>query len=385
MKLRLIALFVSLALAISALVGVAVAAQSSRVEVPTGTEHVGALVAASEQVVINGTVRGDVIVAGSDVTINGDVHGSVYAAGQTIKINGPVDGGIHAAGSTVEIRNTVGGSLFIAGSKVSTSREAEVRGAVFAAGSDLSLAGNLQDNLYAAGSSVTIEGRVGRDVALAGSQLKLSDEARISGNLKYASDTDLKLPNDDVVSGSVVRSEQRQPTASERFRQRTFDALYWLLANIILAAIAWRLFPQVLRRSVTTFVSNPGTYIGRGLAVFFFVPVVLILGLITVIGIPVVLIGALGYLLAILLAHLFAANFIGGLIWSRTQPKSKPTNHYWQELGATSMGILAIAIVTLVPVFGELIASLVGLLGIALLVGALWPTAQVAKPKRVAS
>ncbi len=99
-----------------------------RVVLPADEVHEGWYFASGDQVIIQGTVNGDVYVAGGMVQVDGIVNGDLLAAGGAVVINGRVSDDVRAAGGNVECNGSVGKNVTVAGGNVRLSRGAEVGG-----------------------------------------------------------------------------------------------------------------------------------------------------------------------------------------------------------------------------------------------------------------
>lgn len=351
--------------------GVARAANlDSKAEVAKDSTYSGLFMRSAESIVIDGTVDGDVIVAGSDVTINGTVNGSVYAAGDTVRITGPVKGNIHAAASEVIYSGRTEGTLFLAGMKVATEASARANNA-FMAGSTVAVAGEYAGSLYAAGSQVEVSAKIRQNASLAGGQIKITDKAQIDGNMKYASDQEATVANDRAVAGSISRVSTPQPSAADRFMARLAETFYWLVANILFAAVVLRFAPKLLLPAEDAFTEQPLNNILKASAFLFLVPIGIVLGLFTIIGIPLMLILGLLYILTLVLAPTAAAHWLGRLVWRLQAKGTEATQRlrlsYGQEVAAAGVGFLIAAIIGLVPVVGGLVSLALFLVGLGIL------------------
>lgn len=342
-------------------------AAESTFTLPKDQTYDGLLAKASEKIVIEGTVNGDLWVAGSDVDIAGVVRGSVYAAGSTVRVRGQIDGNVHALGSSVSVDRTVRGSTYVAGSVVKIEESAEIERATAIAGSELMIKGNLRDRLYAAGSSIVVAGQVGRDVRLAGSDIVLEGAARINGDLRYVSQLDATIPNDKAISGRIIRDTPPDEQRSQDWRQRVYDTLIGLLMSIATAAIVLALWGDELVKRAQLFRQLPIRVFGRGVFFTVLVPIVSILLAITLIGLPIGIILALLYVVILLVAPTASGLLIGLQITQAVHESGKPLS-YVSKLQTTVLGLLVLAIVGFLPVLGPAISLFAFLAGVGVII-----------------
>lgn len=363
----ILSIFVVIAIAVFA-TGVARAA-NSRAELAADQTVNGLYVRAAENISLRGTVNGDVIVAGSTVEIEGTINGSVYAVAERVIVRGVVTGNVHAAGSEVEVAASDAGSVFVAAADVKFGDDLRVQN-LFAAGSDVRTRGEVVQNMYVGGSTVLVDSKVGGDVALAGETITIAGGATIGGNLTYTSQSEATIENDRSIAGSIKRTEPaKEATPAERIVAQLSDMAYWLAANIFIAAIALLMMPKVFLPAEDYFVKKPLNNYFKALAFVVFVPILLILLLFTIIGIPLVFIGGLIYLLVLVLAPTASAHFVGGYVLNQMAAKKANTRprNYMTELGAAALGFFLLAVVGLVPVFGGFLTIAAFFLGVGIL------------------
>lgn len=349
-------------------VGIARAA-NSRVELTADQVINGVYVRAAENISLRGTVNGDVVVAGNTVEIDGVVNGSVYAVAERVVVRGTVTGNVHVAGSEIEVAAHDIGSVFTAAAKVRLGSELQAQN-IFAAGSNVDTGGEIRQNMYLAGSTITIASKVGGDVAAAGETITVTGGAAVGGDFTYTSQSEVMIENDRSITGSIKRTDPaQQTTPTERIVAQLADMAYWLAANIIIAAIVLFCFPKIFLPAENKFMKKPVNNYLKGMAFVIFVPIVLILLLMTIIGIPLTLIGGLAYLLVLLLSPTASAHFVGSFVLDRmaTKASRSRTRNYLTELGAAALGFFLLAIIGLVPVFGGFITVIAFFLGVAIL------------------
>src|SRR3954463_11281193 len=84
----------------------------------------------AKEVVVEGTIKGDLIAFGSSITVDGTVEGDLIAAGQSVKIGGTVDDDARIAGQTLLLGEgaQVGDDLIAAGFSLENEPDSAVGG-----------------------------------------------------------------------------------------------------------------------------------------------------------------------------------------------------------------------------------------------------------------
>jgi predicted acyltransferase (DUF342 family) len=268
---------------------------------------------------VAGTVNGDVICAGQNVTITGTVNGDVICAGQNVHISGNVTGSIRLAGQDVSISGTSGHNVSALGQNVTLESNGRIESDASFASQNVTINGSIGRDLAAAAASVAVYGKIGRNVQSAGTNLSLGSNANIGGNITYTSDNMLTKAGGAQIGGTVTHKlpthKNNQPTHYGAFvRGGLWFALYLLIAGLIAAMVLVLLLPQTFHSATQAAIDHPGRTFLVGLAASILAPIVIIVLLVSIVGIPLGLLALLLWLATMLLAGPFAAYYTGRLL-----------------------------------------------------------------------
>jgi len=347
------------------LTGIARAAQNTST-LAADQVHQGFMARAAEKIVIDGTVQGDVWLAGSEIEIKGTIEGNVYAAAEKIKITGLVRGTIHAAGSEVLVSSQVDGSLYAAGSRVEITSDARVNRAAALAGSELKVGGSYGDRVFLAASDATVSGKIGQGLRAATTTLTLTETAVIGGDVRYESPQSATIANDKAITGRVIHDQPQQQSQQATWGLRVVDALLGYARNLVLAAVFLAIFGRQLTERAQAFRKQPLPSLTRGLLLIFFVPILAFISLITIIGIPLGILGILGYIAGFILAPI-AMSFVLGIQFTRTAAHEVSASTYGQRLQLTALGLVGFSILIALPIFGPVLGFFLYTIGFSIL------------------
>ncbi len=232
--------------------------------------------------ILDGTVNGDLIVVGQTITINGTVNGDLFTAGSTLIINGVVKGAVRMAGSVLFVSETasIGEDFVGAGYSLEVRKGSEIGRDLAYAGGQLVLGGDVVRNVYTGVSAFKLLGTVGGNVrAELGSTdqtqtgfmptmfmpqspitapvvplgLTIDPAAHIRGNLEYAQDKQMTLP-DKVVSGKTNFRLVTPTVTAVTEPSFTAQVSLWLLnfvrnsiAHILVGLLLLWLFPTFVK------------------------------------------------------------------------------------------------------------------------------------------
>lgn len=299
------------------------------------------------------TVQGDLVVTGGTVLVMGTVDGDLEATGGTVVVAGTVTGDVTVFAGSVTVSGTVEGDVAAASGSLVVSDSAVVGG-----------------NLDVAAGAVTLDGTVGGSARLAGEDVAVGPTAEVAGDVVYDAQR-FDLAPGASVGGTVTRDDDLTFTFTPfdvgggvgTFRVPTgLIAFYGLLVNLLLGAVALLVAPG-FARSVTRFGTGNAARSGAvGLLTFVAVPVALVLLFVTVIGIPLSLVGLVAYAFCLWLAGVYGAFVLGGWLLSLADVTSR-----WAAL---LLGLVVVSLLGFVP-FGEPVQFVVLLVGLGAFVLAL--------------
>lgn len=290
-------------------------------------------------------LEGDLNAVGGTVVIVGTVDGDLEAYAGSVRIEGEVTGDVDVFGGNVVIDGTVGGDVDAAAGNVVVGPDADIGGP-----------------FSAAAGAVRIDGRIGGNTYLAAGAVTLGDSATIDGNLVYAVDTDGEFIDEGAtVTGSVTRSDELQSGPLQGpIVPWWVLVIYGFLANFLFGAALVVLLPDFTSRVVDRIVLDPLRSGGRGLLVGAAAAVVLVVLALTIVGIPLALLGA-GLLVLVMWAGLVYGRFAVG-VWLLSL---LDVDHDWLGLAT---GLFVLGLVARVPVMGPVIDAAVILAGLGGLV-----------------
>ena len=321
----------------------------------------GNYIKAGNIIEINGAVNGDVIVAGSSINITGSVAGDVFAAGNNVKISGPVSGSVRVMGSTVEINNEVARNGWAIGSGVVLNQAAKVGWDVFAAGSTVEVRGPVGGNVWAAGSTVLAANEIGKDLTAAidrEGRAILLPTAKVAGNFNYraAGSEQLEIQDGAVIGGELI--QQELPAAGDFDLRPVIQPLAILFKIVVLFSllvvglILISLVPKIALNVHEKMIKNFWPALGVGLVYLLVTPVVMVLLMFTVIGIPLALMILPLYLISLYLSKVFVGLSVGLLIVNNWKKGKK---YQGTLVWPLVLGLVVFVVVGSLPLIGWLI------------------------------
>lgn len=287
------------------------------VQIAAGETFDGTLIVSSRQLEVNGVVEGDLIAAAERIHIAGSVRGNLYAFARDVEISGTVGGSVIGLIEDADIDGAVEGSVYQASERVKLGPSGRIGRDAALFTTDSVLAGRLGRDLLYAGERLELRGEIGRNVAARWvERVSLQDGARIGGDV----DAWLDDPSDLVrAPGAQVAGEVRtheHASASSHYLAAYRDPWFWALhavgfvASFLFGLLVHVLAPRLLDFEVTTARQLFAT-LGQGFVALIVTPIALLLLALTLVGIPIALLGLVTWLGAIYLAEIVVATAVG--------------------------------------------------------------------------
>lgn len=346
----------------------------SGVEVYIGPDQVLAedVYAFAGQIVIEGTINGDLVAAGDSIEIKGSINGDLIAAARSISVSGPVTDDIRAAGTNLLFTGSVGGDLIAAADHMEIN--AIIDEDLVADANNLFFTGEVRGNVDLGARQATVSGTVQGDVrATVAEQFILEPESRIQGSLSYTALNDLTMHTGAEVVGGVSRrmpmisifGNEYQASTLVQVLGKIISQTQWFIGTLLTGILLIWLFPETMRQVVALLSSSPWKSLGMGALTLPLTPIILMILMIVTLSIigsaafPVVAVPAMTFAALLLLAKPAIAIALGQLFRARFD-----RNENYSPRAALLVGAAALAVVGLVPFVDSMVAWLSVFIGL---------------------
>lgn len=325
----------------------------------------GDLYAAGGTVQISGVVEQDAVIMGGKITSNGEITQNAFLVAGGVDVHGPVGDDLRIVSGEVIVADKVEGDLFVMAGSVSILSSASIAGDLIIYAGDAVIEGPVGGDILGTVGELRIDTNVAGSVDVTVNTLTLGDRANVEGSLTYISSQVLERALNATIVGDLVRNDPVIPQGdSQRFS--------WLVPSLVLlfSVLAWYL---VSRKSLSfvigrALVNSPRPFL-TGLITFIFVPVVIGLLFVSMIGSFVGVVLLLAYLLFIALSLIGMVAILGQLLMLAFNRKSKGVS-----LLALVVGIFGFILLSMLPTIGELIVFVLMILTLGAIVDSITRT-----------
>ncbi len=318
---------------------------------------------AGNTIQVDGEIRGDAFLAGGIVTVNGKIDGDLFVAAGKVNVNGTVGNSIRIFGGDVTVNGPVGRNILLVCANCSVTRQATIGGSLLVAGGNLEVsAPSVGRGFRFFGGRLFLNSQVANEAfVVADREFILGPDASISGSLKYTGNQEAVLEPGATVGGNISYQRNVQDETYPRFfgartilesyqRIKPLTEFLGFFVSALVGFIFLGLFPKGFEKVVTAIENRPYASLGWGFIILVAAPVMAVLFVLTIVGIPVAAILFLVFYVVWLAAQYLAAFFIGRKIL---------LSQFGERRGwALVLGLFLFYLLGLVPVLGNLVKTL---------------------------
>ncbi len=329
------------------------------------------LLAAGNLVRMEGVVNGDLLAFGGTVEVRGTVKGDLVTFAKRTEVSGTVEGNIYDFSNSLDLDGQLGHNLYGFMQSLHVNDRGRVGGGILAAAGDVSLEGEVRRSATLYAGTTDVSGSIGRELSMSGDNLTLTNTAVIGGDLSARVSS---LKNVHIADGAAIKGTRdiQVRVRQSRFARPKFYFFQavWIAAAMLVGWLGLLLFPGFFHAS-TQAVGSTWRSLGLGIAVLAAVPVAIIVGAITLVGLPVSLMLLALYLTAIGLAKVWVGAFLGQMLLKH------PGDTKGDWLLGLLVGLLILTVVGFIPYLGGLVRFAVVCLGLGAFA---WQLYRVSRP-----
>lgn len=325
------------------------------------------------------TVESDVYLINQNVSLNENVNGNIYVIGQSVDISSEwIYGNVFVIADNVTIKGNISGSVYALAQTINI--ETTSVGTVYAMAETINLenGANIANDLKAAAENININGNVYREIYIGAENINVSDTAEhiAKGSVYYSNNlTDAKNLLSNI---NVVKTEDSQKIENTVKTAIVGATIKTQIINIVSAVLVIAVIYFLVRNRVSETEEISANAVIKnvisGLCWLVFTPIVCVILLCTIIGVPLAIIGFVLYILAIYISVPVASLKIGSIALKEL----KQENKIMIIVYAICVYIL-VELISLIPTIGGIIKFIVILYGL----GTFMKTIFSAKDKKV--
>ena len=321
-------------------------------------------------VTASGSVRGDLIAAGGSLIVSGPVSADLIAAGGNVTILGDVGDDVRALGGNVVVQGKVTDDVIIGAGQVNLGGSG-IGGDVAIGGGMVRIDTPVKGSVRIGGGEVYINAAIGGDVNVEADKVTLGPKTVIGGDFTYSAAKTATLEEGAIVRGETTFTERKSVGGISKAGVAGLLSLWFIskffmtLAGALGVVLIFRRYAETL---VKTAAAKPLLETGRGLIFFVVTPVTSIILLVTLIGVPLGLLGLIAFAGALVFVSITAPIVVGSVVHRFL---FKPVDYQisWKTV---LLGVILYSLFALIPFIGWIIKFGVVLLTLGATVNVKW-------------
>ena len=311
---------------------------------------------AGDNLNVKESINATSFIAGNNIEVTSKIDGAGFIAGNNLKLSSKQDI-LFAAGNVINVENVETKDAFIAGSSI-TITESEIRD-LYVAGDSIRIDSDIKRNAYLGGNSITINGTINGNANISAENIEIGKDAIINGTLTYDEDSTIHIEEGAQVGKTeIVKNNNTvkvEVNPASIILEKLFSYVTMLVTGLVLIVLN-----QKVMKKIAKMKSDSGTIakmVGFGFLFLIITPIVSIILLCTIIGIPLSIISLLLYGILIYLSIIPTSYYLGNILL-----KEKMENEHF----IFTVSLLIIYLLKMIPVIGGLISFLSLCLGLGI-------------------
>lgn len=322
--------------------------------------------ALGKTVIIGGTIKGDLYCAAQNLEITGTIEGDVLCTSQDVRVSGTVQGNVRLLSGSTVVTGKIERSASIAGQTVIIEDSGSIGRDLSTASWMARIGGKVGRDVVSVGQHATLAGDVGRDVRLMGETATVHVTAKVEGKVTNVSKNEATVQEGAGLIGGITRENppnfQFMNFEKPRWVAYLGNPLYWFFVYLLLGALLRFLIPRWSKVTTGIMLKRSVTSLGVGLAALILLPVVSVILLFTLIGIPFGMMLTGFWLTAGFAAIAFAVMAAADLATKRLEISWLDERQLWWAAFVASL--IAIILLTRLPAVGGLLGFFISMWGL---------------------
>lgn len=311
-----------------------------------------------------GLVKGDVFAGCEHLTVEGEVLDDVLAGCRVLTVTGVVGDNVIGFAQTIIIDGEVNGDVLAFGGVVRITERARINGNVYVGTGDFRFeGGHIGGFLRGGAGDANLEGRIEGEVELEVGDIYFGPDYFAKGG------TTLKLhkPIEEYELEHMPKDLEVIVIHHDMFFKTAF--FFWsLLALLIVGMVIIGLFKNFSKDYLTYSKTGLGKNIGYGILVLILTPIAIAILAVLILTIPISLILLAAFLVLLYLSVAFAALYIGDYVLSIFRKEPNNNGLFLSML----IGVVLVSLLCHVPFVGGLFGFIIICFGTGSLVTYIW-------------
>lgn len=250
--------------------------------------------ASSSVIEISGVCEKDVYLIGTQVLVDGVIEGDLICLAGSLQITGVVKGAVRGIVGQTFISGTIYKNVTLASAAFVSTQDARFLSSVYLASSNVDCAGLLEGDLYVGASNIRYSANCLQNLHLYAGTVRLSSKAVVDGYVEYSSPHPIDLHQGAAIKQGLIEKKGPMKLYSRSMffnnliiGSKIAGALMNVIFTLLIGIILIKIWPNVFARSLNNLKNHLLKSLIQGSIFIVVVPVLGVLLLITILGIPI--------------------------------------------------------------------------------------------------
>ncbi|MEO0129618.1 MAG: hypothetical protein ABIL02_05210 [candidate division WOR-3 bacterium] len=322
------------------------------------------LIAMARSIRIEGKVNGDLYAFAQEIKIGNIVNGSIYTGGAELEINAKDCRSLVAFCGSLKTNSKIANNLLFFGKKLATEKENIVKKDLIAFGNKIWIDGEVGDEIKGGMGKFYLNGKIG-SADIQADSVNIDSGATVMGNMVIRSGKEPVIDSNAKILGKTEFKKIEAKIKEGRRGVGIFEIfkIIFFISKIVIGIILIALFKPYIKKTNEILKSSTWKSLGFGFLTIIIIPVVTVITLATIIGIPVAIFGVFVFLTLAYISGIIFATGLGDWI-IRLVKKDGMVSPYL----AFIIGFVIFTLVCLIPYLGFFIRLVVIFLGTGMIV-----------------
>lgn len=296
------------------------------------------------------SISGDLIIAGGQINISGPISQDLTAVAGTLSIDTNIGDDVRVATGNFSLNGIVRGDVMVATGQGSILSETQIVGETYITGGQLQLLGSYTGDVEVIGGEILFDGSTAGNVILKGEDITIGQNAIIAGDLSYPKGSKITISDKADIRGEILDAKYNKSNHRSAILGIIAMMQFVKMIGLMIVAILLVLvFPKISRKITNATLTSPGKKLLIGLGWIVIVPIVGLMVMATLIGIPLAMLIFSLYFFVIMLGGVYAGVTLGSWLQDKF---GKGKNLYWAW---SLLGVLILFLLLLIPIIGWIV------------------------------
>jgi hypothetical protein len=243
---------------------------------------------------ISGVCKKDVYLAGTQILIDGIIEGDLICLAGSLQITGTINGSLRGVVGQTLIAGEIKKNVTLASAAFTSTQDSSFDSNVFLAASTVDMRGKFLKDLFLGASNLRFNGNILNNIHAYTGYIKINSNAHVGGYLEFSSPHPIDIQEGAKIDGDLIEKKGPSKIYSKSvlfnnliLGSKLAAVLMNLMFTMLIGVLLIKIWPNVFVRSLGNLKRHLFKSFIQGTIFIFAVPLIGLILLITILGIPI--------------------------------------------------------------------------------------------------